>query len=254
MHKVVDLLVDGYLNLKVSVEILNLFLRIYTKNANVELCLLVFEKMLRNEMLPDVKNCNRILRNLRDRNLVAKAREVYKMMGEFGIMSTIITYNTMLDLFCREGEVEQALDLLSEMERRECYPNDVTYNILINGLSKKGEFNHARGLIGEMLNKGLEVSAHTYNPLIYGYCVKGMVVEALSLGEEMEVRGASPTVSTYNTFIYALCRQGQASEARYWFSVMLKKNLVPDIMSYNTLIYGYCQWGILMRPFPCYMI
>ncbi|CAN4124891.1 unnamed protein product [Withania somnifera] len=234
MDHVVDLLIDGYLNLKVSVDILNIFLRIYAKDANVEQlgqCLLVFEKMLRNEMFPDVKNCNRILRTLRDRNLVSKGREVYRMMGDFGAKCSIVTYNTMLDSFCREGE------------KKECYPNDVTYNILINGLSKKGEFDHARGLIGEMLDKGLKVSAYTYNPLIDGYCVKGMVVEALSLGEEMEVRGASPTVSTYNTFIYAHCRQGLESEARHWFSVMLKKKLVPYIMSYNTLIYGYCQLG-----------
>ena len=32
-----------------------------------------------------MKNCNRILTILRDRNLVTKARQVYRMMGESGI-------------------------------------------------------------------------------------------------------------------------------------------------------------------------
>ena len=45
-------------------------------------CLLVFDKMIANGLLSDVKNCNKILRILRDRNLVTKAREVYRMIGE----------------------------------------------------------------------------------------------------------------------------------------------------------------------------
>ncbi|KAL0372665.1 UNVERIFIED_CONTAM: hypothetical protein Scaly_0948100 [Sesamum calycinum] len=104
--------------------------------------------MVRNGFLPDVKNCNRILRLLRDRDLVGKAREVYEMMGPFGIKPTIVTYNTMLDSFCKEGNVQQALDLLLEMQRRGCHPNDVTFNVLINGLSKKGDFEEAKELIG----------------------------------------------------------------------------------------------------------
>ncbi|CAA2973060.1 Hypothetical predicted protein [Olea europaea subsp. europaea] len=162
--------------------------------------------MVGSRFLPDVKNCNRTLRILRDRNLVGKAREVYGMMGDIGIEPTIVTYNTMLDLFCKKGEV-------------------------------------AKELIVEMLNKRLKVSAYTYNPLICGYCQKGMLIEALGLREEMEVRGALPSISTYNAFMHGFCKLGRVSDARMWIPVMLKRNMVPDVVTYNTLIYGHCQLG-----------
>ncbi|CAI9785410.1 unnamed protein product [Fraxinus pennsylvanica] len=243
LHCVADVLVDGYLKYDVSVKLLDLLLWVYSKKSDLKHCLVVFDKMVRSRFLPDVKNCNRILRILRDRNLVGNAREVYGMMGDIGIKSTIVTYNTMLDLFCKKGEVQHAVDLLLEMQRRDFRPNDVTYNVLINGLSKKGEFDKAKELIGEMLNKGLKVSAYTYNPLICGYCQKGMLIEALGLREEMEVRGALPSISTYNAFIHGFCKLGRVSDARQWIPVMLKKSLVPDVVTYNTLINGHCQLG-----------
>ncbi|RVW16925.1 Pentatricopeptide repeat-containing protein, mitochondrial [Vitis vinifera] len=238
MHRIVDVLIGGCVSSEVSVKILDLLIWVYSKKSMVEQCLSVFDKMIKSRLSPDVKNCNRILRILRDKDLMSKAVEVYRTMGEFGIKPTIVTYNTLLDSYCKGGKVQQGLDLLSEMQRRGCAPNDVTYNVLINGLSKKGEFEQAKGLIGEMLKTGLKVSAYTYNPLIYGYFNKGMLAEALSLQEEMVLKGASPTVATYNSFIYGLCKLGRMSDAMQQLSDMLANNLLPDVVSYNTLIYG----------------
>lgn len=146
MCGIADVLIGKHLNSDISTNLLDLLLWIYTKKSMLEQCLSVFDKMLRNGLLPNVKNCNRILRMLRDKNLIEKAREVYRAMEEYGIKPTIVTYNTMLDSFCKEGEVRQALDLVLEMQRRGCLPNDVTYNILINGLSKKGKLEEAKDL------------------------------------------------------------------------------------------------------------
>nr|CAN69810.1 hypothetical protein VITISV_043106 [Vitis vinifera] len=249
MHRIVDVLIGGCVSSEVSVKILDLLIWVYSKKSMVEQCLSVFDKMIKSRLSPDVKNCNRILRILRDKDLMSKAVEVYRTMGEFGIKPTIVTYNTLLDSYCKGGKVQQGLDLLSEMQRRGCAPNDVTYNVLINGLSKKGEFEQAKGLIGEMLKTGLKVSAYTYNPLIYGYFNKGLLAEALSLQEEMVLKGASPTVATYNSFIYGLCKLGRMSDAMQQLSDMLANNLLPDVVSYNTLIYGYCRLGNLMKAF-----
>ncbi|KAK9276291.1 hypothetical protein L1049_005822 [Liquidambar formosana] len=118
MHGIVEVLIYGNSSFEVSVKLLNFLLWVYTKKLMIQQCLSTFDKMIRNGLLPDVKNCNRILRILRDKDLVGKAREVYKKMGEFGIKPTIVTYNTLLDLYCKEGEVQQALDLLLEMQRQ----------------------------------------------------------------------------------------------------------------------------------------
>lgn len=197
---VVDVLMDECISPDVLVKLLDLVLWIYTKKSMVELALSTFYKMGRNGFLPDVNNCNRVFRVLRDGDLLVKAREVYSAMAGFGICPTIVTFNTMLDSYRKEGNVQEALDLLSEMQKKGCVPNDVTYNVLINGLSKKGEVDKAQELIKEMMNSGLKVSAYTYNPLIYGHCncKKGGIVEAMGFGDEMERNGAKLIVSSFN--------------------------------------------------------
>lgn len=65
----------------------------------------------------------------------------------------------MLDSYFKEGKVQEAMNLLSEMQEKGCGPNDVTYNVLINGLSEKGELDKAQELIKEMSRSGLNVSA-----------------------------------------------------------------------------------------------
>ena len=69
----------------------------------IEKYLWVFEKMIQSRLVPNLKNCNRILRILRDKNLLNKAKEVYRIMGQLRIKLTIVSYNTMLDSFCKEG-------------------------------------------------------------------------------------------------------------------------------------------------------
>ncbi|KAF5948161.1 hypothetical protein HYC85_014118 [Camellia sinensis] len=243
LHGIVDVLIDGYVNAEVSIKLLDLLLWLYTKESMVEQCLLIFDKMVRNGFLPDVKNCNRILRMLRDKDLVGKTREVYQLMGMFGIKPSILTYNTLLDSFCKDGEVQQALDLLLEMQRRGCTPNDVTYNVLINGLSKKGEFDQAKGLIVEMLNLGLKVSAYTYNPLILG--IWGKVTDARQKFRDMLGKNLTPDIVSYNTLIYGYCRLGDVTEAFLLLYELEGTNLNPTVVTYNTIVDGLCRLGEL---------
>ncbi|XVF49387.1 hypothetical protein PTKIN_Ptkin04bG0007500 [Pterospermum kingtungense] len=250
MHGIVDVLICGYLNLEVSVKLLDLCLLVCYKNLMVDQCFWIFSKMLRNELLPDVKNCNRILSILRkDKSLVAKFMQVYRLMQEFGINPSVVTYNTMLDFLCKEGEWQQAIELSSEMETRHCFPSDVTFNVLINGLTKNCKLEEAKERIWRMLELGLKVSAYTYNPLICGYLKKGLPAEALSLREEMVEKGAACTVATYNTLMYGLCRWGRVNDAIQLFVDMLKRGMIPDVISYNTLIYGYCRVGNISEAF-----
>ncbi|WRX13638.1 hypothetical protein QQP08_006125 [Theobroma cacao] len=104
MHGIDDVLIGGYLKLEVSVKLLNLLLWIYSKKLMVEQCLWLFYKMVRNWMLPDVKNSNRILKILGDKSLVAKAREVYSMMGQFRFNQLFLPIIPYWIPFVRKGK------------------------------------------------------------------------------------------------------------------------------------------------------
>ncbi|THU51912.1 hypothetical protein C4D60_Mb06t36070 [Musa balbisiana] len=244
LHGIVDLLIDGHAGPEATAPLLDLLLWLYTKCSMVELAVSTFYKMVAHGFLPDVKNCNRILRILRDTAQWTEVRAIYKQMIKVGVQPTIVTFNTMLDSFCKEGKAEEALKILGEMEGQDagCLPNDITYNVIINGLSKKGELDKAEKLLDKM-RCARKASSFTYNPLISGLFSKGFVDEALGFRDEMVGFGVMPTVVTYNALIYGLCRSGRMEEAQEKFVEMGKMNLAQDVVSYNSLIYGYCRLG-----------
>ena len=48
------------------------------------------------------------------------------------------TFNIVLHALCKEGKLEKALDLATEMEAKGCGPNVVSYNTLIWGFFTHG--------------------------------------------------------------------------------------------------------------------
>ncbi|KAL0910455.1 hypothetical protein M5K25_021440 [Dendrobium thyrsiflorum] len=249
LHGIVDLLIGKYVNSDVTIKLLNLLLWMYTKCSMVERAMSTFRKMMDNGFLPEIKNCNRILRVLRDGNMWSDVRAVYQEMVKAGVQPTIVTYNTILDCYCKEGQAEEAYMLLLDMEFNNfagCLPNDVTYNVVINGLSKKGELEKAEKLLAKMHSSG-NASAYTYNPLINALFSKGFADRALLFENDMLGRGVAPSVTTYNTIIYWLCKMGKVEEARRKFTEMESNGLVLDVVSYNSLMYGYCRLGNVME-------
>ncbi|XP_065045617.1 pentatricopeptide repeat-containing protein At1g22960, mitochondrial isoform X4 [Musa acuminata AAA Group] len=158
LHGIVDLLIDGHAGPEATAPLLDLLLWLYTKCSMVELAVSTFYKMVAHGFLPDVKNCNRILRILRDTAQWTEVRAIYKHMIKVGVQPTIVTFNTILDSFCKEGKAEEALKILGEMEGQDagCLPNDITYNVIINGLSKKGELDKAEKLLDKMRSGRME--------------------------------------------------------------------------------------------------
>lgn len=122
LNGVVNSLIDGNLNANIAAKLLDFMLFFLAKKVMVEQCLWVFNKMVESKFLPDVKNCNRLLKMLRDKKLVHKRKQVYSMMNVYHIEPNIITYNTLLDSYCKEGEVGQALNLLERCKQKAVNP------------------------------------------------------------------------------------------------------------------------------------
>jgi len=69
------------------------------------------------------------------------------------IVANIFTFNIVLHALCKEGKLEKALDLVTEMEVKGCGPNVVSYNTLIWGFCTHGHVEFGMKLIEQMLDK-----------------------------------------------------------------------------------------------------
>jgi pentatricopeptide repeat protein len=65
------------------------------------------------------------------------------------------TYNTLINGFCKEGNLEKARELLQEISEKGCRPNLLTYNTLIDGLCKHHKLDEAQKIFYDMPKQGL---------------------------------------------------------------------------------------------------
>jgi len=73
------------------------------------------------------------------------------------------------------------MKLFEEIHFKQIYPDVVTYNSLIDGFCKSGRISYALKLIGEMHDRGQPPDIFTYNSLLDAFCKNYHVDKAIEL-------------------------------------------------------------------------
>ena len=58
-------------------------------------------------------------------------------MKEKGVYSDIVTYNPIINAYCREGHLEEAFELMKSMSNKGLKPGLFTYIAIMYGLCKR---------------------------------------------------------------------------------------------------------------------
>ncbi|KAJ0091758.1 hypothetical protein Patl1_13592 [Pistacia atlantica] len=152
---------------------------------------------------------------------VNKAFEIFCNMESFGCSPDVVTYNTLINGFCRVNEVDRGHWLLKEVKLRdEISPNAVTYTSVILGYCKLGKMEEASCIRDEMSNSGIQPTAVTFNILIDGFGKVGDMISAESMRERMLSLGYVPDVVTFTSLIDGYFRNGQAGMPNEAFCIM----------------------------------
>ncbi|KAG0496930.1 hypothetical protein HPP92_001621 [Vanilla planifolia] len=82
-----------------------------------------------------------------------EASEVVKKMLHRGLIPTAVTYRTVIHRYCEKGSVDELLNLLNKMLKRQKFRT--AYNNVIEKLCKFGRIDEAYKVIGkDLVNKG----------------------------------------------------------------------------------------------------
>ncbi|KAL0390192.1 UNVERIFIED_CONTAM: putative pentatricopeptide repeat-containing protein [Sesamum calycinum] len=121
------------------------------------------------------------------------ARDLVDEMVEYGIVPSEEALSSVVDGMRRKGEVDEKLEeaelLFAKMEEKGLLINDVTYNIIINSFCKRGNLDEAIIFLGKMLSAGIKPTVYPYNMLISGQCKLGKLSAAEKLCIEMNEKG-----------------------------------------------------------------
>ncbi|KAG9130946.1 hypothetical protein Leryth_006712 [Lithospermum erythrorhizon] len=203
----------------------------------------VFKRLKDKGFVPTEVIFNTIVNGYCKQGNMEKALSVIESMGTFGVKPTCVTFNTVISQFCVSGKIGEAEALFKKMTDNGISPNVQTYNILIDGYGRSDQFEMCFQMLEEMEKKGLQNGVVTYGSLINRLCKDGRVLEAELVLNDMVGRCIQPNAQIYNMLIDGSCCKGKLEDALRFFEDMLKRDIAPTVVTYNSLIKGMCKKG-----------
>ncbi|XP_057737153.1 putative pentatricopeptide repeat-containing protein At1g02420 [Arachis stenosperma] len=164
------------------------------------------------------------------------AEGFFKEMREMGVKPDVVTYNCLVDVYCKGREMDKAYKLLDEMRGQDLSPDVITYTSIIGGLGLIGQPDKARDVLKEMKEHGCYPDVPAYNAAIRNFCIAKRLGDAYRLVDEMESKGLSPNATTYNLFFRVFFWSNDLQSSWSLYMKMMAAGCLPNTQSCLFLI------------------
>lgn len=189
-----------------------------------------------------------LMRRFASARMVQKAIEVLDEMPKYGCEPDEYVFGCLLDALCKNGNIKEAASLFEDM-RFKFTPTAKHFTSLLYGWCREGKLMEAKHVLVQMKDAGVELDVVVYNNLLSGYAQVGKMGDAYDLLKEMKRKGCEPNATSYTILIQALCRQENLEEAMRILVQMQRDGCEVDVVTYTTLISGFCRWGKIERGY-----
>ncbi|CAJ1955326.1 unnamed protein product [Sphenostylis stenocarpa] len=189
-----------------------------------------------------------LMRRFASARMVQKAVEVLDEMPKYGCEPDEYVFGCLLDALCKNGSVKEAASLFEDMRYR-WKPSVKHFTSLLYGWCKEGKLMEAKHVLVQMKDAGIEPDIVVYNNLLGGYAQAGKMGDAYDLLKEMRRKGCEPNAASYTVLIQSLCKHERLEEATRVFVEMQRSGCQADVVTYSTLINGFCKWGKIKRGY-----
>ncbi|KAJ1687770.1 hypothetical protein LUZ63_019160 [Rhynchospora breviuscula] len=166
------------------------------------------------------------------------AQKVFDEMSSKGFRPSIAMFEAKIMALCREGKMNDALQVLEqEMRERDIAPTVTIFNLLIDGLCKSSQSMRAVGYLKTMNQwPGCKAGKETFEILIDGLCAEKRFIKAAGTLDEMVKCGHRPKNEAFLCVVHGLCDVGIRYEAVVWLEEMVAHGVVPDGTLWSSLI------------------
>lgn len=189
-----------------------------------------------------------LMRRFASAKMVKKAIEVLDEMPKYGCEPDEYVFGCLLDALCKNGSVKEAALLFEDMRIR-FKPTIKHFTSLLYGWCREGKLMEAKHVLVKMKEAGFEPDIVVYNNLLNGYAVAGKMVDAFDLLQEIKRNGCEPNATSFTVVIQALCAQEKMDEAIRILSDMERSGCEADVVTYTTMISGFCKWGKINKGY-----
>ena len=184
--------------------------------------------------------CNKLL-DIMNKNLKNNGFTdiVLSFMQRHNVEVNIITYNTIMDYYCINGQFEKAFELYKDLGDKNIKPDSFTYSILIKGIKsmEDPDINTAIELFEEYKKVTEVKDIILYNNILDALISVNKIGKIEAIMNEIDENDSIKADSiTYNILIKGLCRNKEFKSARKFFNKMRAEGFKPNRINYNTLM------------------
>ncbi|XP_028761970.1 putative pentatricopeptide repeat-containing protein At1g69350, mitochondrial [Neltuma alba] len=156
--------------------------------------------------------------------------------------NNIITWNTLISLYAREGLYRKALVLFADMLRRGIMPDSFSLASSISASANAGSVQLGQQMHGHVLKSGL-MNEFVHNSLIDMYSKCGFVDSACMIFDKITQK----SVVAWNCMMSGFSQNGMSAEALNLFDKMYFNGLEINEVTFLSAIQACCNLGYLEK-------
>ncbi|TKW35802.1 hypothetical protein SEVIR_2G398700v4 [Setaria viridis] len=218
-------------------------IRIFVELSMFEDALLTYIEA--KEVGAELRLCNFLLKCLVKGNQIVYARSLFDDMKSSGPSPNVYSYSVLMSMYTH-GErlcLEEAFELLREMEMNGVRPNAATYGTYLYGLCRSRQVTSAWDFLQNLCQRGCPCNTYCFNAVIHGFCTERQVHKAIEVFNGMKKCGFLPDVHSYSILVDGLCKQGELLKGYDMLDEMARNGISPNHVSYSSLLHGLCKTG-----------
>lgn len=189
---------------------------------------------------PDIIVYNAVLNACVRRKNWEGAFWVLEQLKQQGQEPSGTTYGLVMEVMFACGKYNLVHEFFRKVQKSSI-PNALTYKVLVNTLWRQGNIDDAVLAVQDMERRGIIGSAGLYYDLARCLCSAGRSQEAITQIDKICKVANKPLVVTYTGLIQACLDSGNIQSGIYIFNHMLKF-CPPNLVTYNIMLKGYLDY------------
>ncbi|XP_022948942.1 putative pentatricopeptide repeat-containing protein At1g02420 [Cucurbita moschata] len=183
---------------------------------------------LKSKFRPNLQTFNILLSGWKSSE---EAEGFFDEMREMGVQPDVVSYNCLVDVYCKNREMDKAFKVIEKMRDEDIAADVITYTSIIGGLGLIGQPDKARNILKEMKEYGCYPDVAAYNAAIRNFCIAKRLREAFDLMDEMANKGLNPNATTYNLFFRIFFWSNDLQSSWNLYRRMMDVGCLPNTQS-----------------------
>ena len=228
---------------------------VYMRRADITKVVSLFDSFVEKYDFKPTLACWHILIMAHSRvNDVKGAASTYRQLCRSGVELTPNTYEIMLGVHARRGDIDPIKALLNEIRKKDVQVTMPMLDFVVLAYLKRNEILAAEKLCRQFLTSNVEGSRlRMWNFLLLDAALKWSFQRVNRVFLEMQVHNIGYDDRTLAALMYSLCNEHQPHQAHKLVNkVMPRLNIQPTTLHWAILMKGYLKVNKVRNAFMIY--